>query len=200
MQDFITHDVFLALSRAESSPRLLAALSADEHKTVGKLLSARRREEFICARGLLRHLLQKATGRPAASHVISATDEGKPVCPDGPGVSISHAGGMVICAVAVTGDVGIDIEYVDASRNTKRLAEEYFAPEENDWLDRQPEEGFYSLWVLKEACLKALGCGLAGGLDRLRCRIEPPSIEAALHAPTTFNLRLFEMPDDAVPS
>jgi hypothetical protein len=34
------------------------------------------------------------------------------------------------------------------------------------------------LWVLKEAYLKALGSGLAGGLAALECRVEPPTIVA----------------------
>ncbi len=34
------------------------------------------------------------------------------------------------------------------------------------------------LWVLKEAYLKALGSGLAGGLSSLECRIEPPAVVA----------------------
>jgi phosphopantetheinyl transferase len=32
--------------------------------------------------------------------------------------------------------------------------------------------------VLKEAYLKALGVGLAGGLSSLECRIEPPAVVA----------------------
>jgi phosphopantetheinyl transferase len=36
------------------------------------------------------------------------------------------------------------------------------------------------LWVLKEAYLKALGLGLAGGLATLECRIEPPAIVASV--------------------
>ena len=34
------------------------------------------------------------------------------------------------------------------------------------------------LWVLKEAYLKALGSGLAGGLSSLECQIEPPAVVA----------------------
>ena len=36
------------------------------------------------------------------------------------------------------------------------------------------------LWVLKEAWLKAKGTGIAGGLDRLRCIVTPPRIEARI--------------------
>jgi phosphopantetheinyl transferase len=40
------------------------------------------------------------------------------------------------------------------------------------------------LWVLKEAYLKALGIGLAGGLRSLECRIEPPTVVARTAAGT----------------
>jgi hypothetical protein len=38
------------------------------------------------------------------------------------------------------------------------------------------------LWVLKEAYLKAVGLGLAGGLASLECRIEPPALAARVAA------------------
>jgi 4'-phosphopantetheinyl transferase len=195
MHDSINPGVFLALSRTDSlSPALLAALSGDERRTAEDLVSARRRKEFVCARGLLRHLLQKATGLPAKSHVISLTDKGKPICIDGPGVSISHARGIVACGVTLKGDVGIDVEYANVSRDLKRLATEYFSLRENEWLRGQPVNSFYMLWVLKEAWLKAVGSGLAGGLDRLQCRIEPPNIDATLRDSTTCRLNLLETP------
>jgi phosphopantetheinyl transferase len=45
------------------------------------------------------------------------------------------------------------------------------------------------MWVLKEAYLKCLGSGLAGGLDSIECRIEPPSIE--MRAATAAHLALY---------
>jgi phosphopantetheinyl transferase len=185
--------LFLAFSRVDAlSPPLLAAISHDKRQKAETLASARRRAEYVCARGLLRHLLQEATGLPADSHVLSTTDTGKPICSGGPGVSISHAKGTVACAVALTGDVGIDIEFTHANRDTRRLAKQYFSTVENNWLDQQQEDSFYMLWVLKEAYLKILGSGLAGGLDRLQCRIEPPIIEAALGLAVTCRLSLFK--------
>jgi 4'-phosphopantetheinyl transferase len=196
MHDSIDPGVFVALSRTDSlSPAFLAALSGDEWRTAEELVRAPRRKQFVCARGLLRHLLQKVTGLPAKSHVISLTDEGKPICIAGPGVSISHARGIVACAVTLKGDVGIDVEYVNVSRDLERLATEYFSPGEKEWLRGQPDNSFYMLWVLKEAWLKAVGSGLAGGLDRLQCQIEPPSIDATLRDSTTCRLNLLEMPN-----
>ena len=47
------------------------------------------------------------------------------------------------------------------------------------------------LWVLKEAYLKFLGCGLAGGLDLLECRVEPPLIE--MRAAATAHLAVYSV-------
>ena len=142
---------------------------------------------------MLRLLLQAVTGLPADRHAISTNDSGKPVCENGPGVSISHSKGVIVCAAAVNGDVGVDIEFTDLGRNTRRLATEYFSPTEIDWLNAQPRNCFYMLWVLKEAWLKAVGTGIVGGIDRLQCRINPPSIEVRLDHPIIYRLNLFEM-------
>jgi 4'-phosphopantetheinyl transferase len=195
MHDLTKPRLFLALSRIDTlSPSLLSAMSHDEHQKAERLANPRRRAEYVWGRALLRQLLEKATGLPADTHLISTTDEGKPVCRGGPGVSISHAKGIVASAVALTGDVGIDVEFTDSNRDTKRLATRFFSVGENEWLDTQPANRFYALWVLKEASLKVLGSGLAGGLDRLQCRLEPPSIETAPGFPVACRLTLFELP------
>lgn len=186
--------LFLAVSSTDAlSPTLLSLLSDAERRKIEGTSSPRRRNEFFCGRVLLRLLLREVTGKPADSHTISTTDTGKPVCENGPGVSISHSKGVIVCAAAVDGDVGVDIEFTDSGRDTRRLATEYFSPTENDWLNAQPRDRFYMLWVLKEAWLKAVGAGIAGGTDRLQCRINPPSIEASLDCPIYYRLNLFEM-------
>ena len=196
MHELSDPGVFVALAKTDSlSPALLAVLSGDEQRKAREKVGAHRRDEYVCGRGLLRHLLQEATGLPADSHVISLTDEGKPTCIGGPGVSVSHARGIVACAVTLTGDVGIDVEYVDENRDVERLAMEYFSPGENEWLRGQSSNSFFMLWVLKEAWLKAIGSGLAGGLDRLQCQVEPPCIDASLRSSAACGLTLFEMPD-----
>ena len=55
--------------------------------------------------------------------------------------------------MTLTGDVGIDVEYVDENRDVERLAMEYFSPGENEWLRGQSNNSFFMLWVLKEAWL-----------------------------------------------
>ncbi len=139
--------------------------------------STRRRQQYQCARNLLRLTLERWTGEPALSHQIITTETGKPICVDGPAVTITHSGNHVACAVTDSGDIGIDLEVPLQHRRISGIARLYFSSEEADWLDTQTGDYFYMLWVLKEAYSKAVGCGLTG-LNRLRCKVLPPRIEA----------------------
>ena len=120
--------------------------------------------------------LQRFTGRPAKSQPLRTGPTGKPECVGGPAVSVSHSGHLVACAIAPTGQIGVDIELPLRRRRTDEIASQYFSPRESDWLRGQPCDRFYMLWVLKEAYLKATGLGFAGGLDALECRVDPPNI------------------------
>jgi len=139
----------------------------------------RRRAEHLAGRALLRVALEAWTGRPALSHRLRVAATGKPECVDGPELSVAHSRGAVVCALGPEGAIGIDIELPVPGRAVDGIGERYFSAEESRWADDQPDR-FYMLWVLKEAYLKALGVGLAGGLDALCCEIEPPLIEATV--------------------
>lgn len=83
--------------------------------------------------------------------------------------SLSHSGGLAALAVAPVGTrVGVDLEVVRERRDVTRLARFAFAPPEVAQLEALPAafrvERFYTLWTLKEACIKALGLQLPGGL------------------------------------
>ena len=138
----------------------------------------RRRAEYLAGRALLRYALARHSGRDATSFAIRITSAGKPECVDGPAISVSHSGELVVCAVAEQGSVGIDVETGRRHTPFAAIAERYFTAAEARWLAADPEGRFRMLWVLKEAYLKVLGVGLAGGIDSLECRIDPPAIVA----------------------
>lgn len=140
--------------------------------------SSDRRQQYRCGRALLRRLLEDLTGQPASSHELATSEHGKPVCVGGPAVSISHAGDVAACAVTDTGEVGVDLEYIDERRATAKVANKFFSADESAWLESQPADRFYMLWVLKEAWVKTIGGSVFGDVNRLRCRVEPPRIEA----------------------
>jgi len=151
------------------APADLAALAASAHP--------RRRAEHLAGRALLRVALEDWTGTPALAHALRVTASGKPECVGGPELSVAHSHGAVVSALASEGRIGVDVESPVDGRRIAEISERYFAAEERRWVGSEPDR-FYMLWVLKEAYLKALGVGLAGGLDTLCCAIEPPRIEA----------------------
>ncbi|HSG58600.1 MAG TPA: 4'-phosphopantetheinyl transferase superfamily protein [Woeseiaceae bacterium] len=173
------------------SPSELEQLSADERER--QFASVERQRQFRCGRWLLRTMLAAEGGRAAASYRLVAGDKGKPVCEDGPALSISHAGRHVACCIADRGEVGVDLEVVDLRRHAPKVARRFFAAAEADWLETQPKDRFFMLWVLKEAYVKALGCGIFGGLNGLQCIIEPPHIRVLDSALARLSLALFEL-------
>lgn len=139
--------------------------------------SESRRQQFQCGRALVRMLLHDVTGRAAGNHEIVAENGGKPICTNGPAISITHTGQKVACCVVEVGLAGIDIERIDEKRETDQIVRRFFSPGEASWLESHPD-GFFMLWVLKEAFVKAHGKSIFGGLEKLHCTVEPPAISA----------------------
>jgi 4'-phosphopantetheinyl transferase len=86
-------------------------------------------------------------------------------------VSLSHSGDVVICGLAPSGLLGVDVERVRPRKQWDGLAEFALHPSERRRLDELPDaarwRGFYRLWTLKEALAKALGVGLALPFNRI---------------------------------
>ena len=89
----------------------------------------------------------------------------------------SHSGEWALLAIARGVTPGIDLERKRLRTHVLDIAERFFCPEEAaalamlDGLQRR--DAFLALWTAKEAVLKALGRGLAFGLDRLRFAVAP---------------------------
>ncbi len=85
--------------------------------------------------------------------------------------SVTHARGLVACAIAREKAIGVDVESPDQHIETVKLAEHYFAASELRHLrtlsgpDRVCH--FFVQWTLKEAFLKAIGMGLHAPVDTL---------------------------------
>ncbi len=88
--------------------------------------------------------------------------------------SASHSGAQLVLAFlrgAADHDlIGVDLEITKPRPRTLELARRFFTRGEADALAALPvgqqELAFYRFWVAKEAVLKALGRGLAHGLDK----------------------------------
>ena len=90
------------------------------------------------------YLLGEAGGSKVEPSQLRYSAEGKPTVPGLPEFSIAHTGDWVVCALASTGAVGVDLEMLDESP----------AP-------LQARRAALTLWTTREAVLKAAGATLA---------------------------------------
>lgn len=83
----------------------------------------------------------------------------------------SHSGALALVALARNVTPGVDIEQTREGVKTLDIAQRFFAPEEAGALaacrEAERDTLFLRLWCAKEAVLKALGRGLAFGLERV---------------------------------
>lgn len=177
--------IYYADRRAFAAEAAAALVTAEDRQRLSESMHPRRRAEFLAGRALLRAALARHTGRPATSFRIVTSDNGKPECVGGPSISVSHSGDLLVCALADVLAVGVDVETKTPRAPPTAIAERYYTAAEARWLAADPERRFRMLWVLKEAYLKALGVGLAGGLNALECRVEPPLLVAIASDGTT---------------
>ena len=141
-------------------------LSTDERARALRMRAGLPRDEFVTGRALLRCLLRQELEQEAREIVLREGPRGKPRV-DGISFNVAHAGGLVVIAVCLDGEVGIDIERVDAGVKADEIAEAHFAAGEQAALagSNDPAREFVRIWTRKEAVVKALGVGLGMRLN-----------------------------------
>ena len=152
---------------ADWAPRLSATRRAE----IGRLREPQDRNSTLLGLVLLESALA-GLGLPLNPAAIFYTPRGKPRLSAGPDFSISHAAGLVGCAVAVQGAIGFDLERkASVTPDQLRLA---LGVAEHAQLTSGALDAT-DAWVMTEAVLKAAGAGVA---DAPRVRLVGP--EAAL--------------------
>lgn len=83
--------------------------------------------------------------------------------------NLSHTDNLVVMAVTLDREIGVDVEYLPRLGKTLEIASHFFSPIEVEHLLALPPEKqksrFFDLWTLKEAYIKACGMGLSIPLD-----------------------------------
>lgn len=168
--------VRLWLARLDDfDPETLApALDDADRGRVAKIADAGARRRAVVSRGLLRRVLASGLGVAPAALRFTLSAHGKPrletdaTARDAPQFNLTHAGGWWLMAVA-DGPVGIDLEMTGRAVDAARLAGRVFTPGERAALqlvagdESATRAVFLDCWTRKEALLKALGTGFAGG-------------------------------------
>jgi 4'-phosphopantetheinyl transferase len=130
---------------------------------IQKIQKFRYRKDALASlygRLLLQYGYQQLTGGTLAFEAIQYGKAGKPFLANSPiQFNISHSHQMVVCAIADTFPIGIDIEY----RKPIDIADFKFQMTEREWTAIHTAtdqlKAFYQYWTKKEAVMKATGKG-----------------------------------------
>jgi 4'-phosphopantetheinyl transferase len=142
-------------------------VNADDLERADRFVFERDRSRFLRARHVMRDLLGAYVGGEPQGHAIVYGPYGKPgVDPElGIGFNVSHSGDHGLIAFARGAEVGVDIEEVCLREGMRGLVGTVMSPDEEAALRDIPDAAFalpfLTCWTRKEACLKALGVGLA---------------------------------------
>ncbi|WGS40837.1 4'-phosphopantetheinyl transferase superfamily protein [Burkholderia sp. JSH-S8] len=150
-----------------------AGLSDAEQARAARFL---RREDAVRSAGTriaLRDVLGAQLGIASRDVAIAIGEAGRPALDPAHRAAldfnVSHAGDHALIAWSAACRVGVDIERADRAIDWRALSREVCAPGEAAYLDEHPDaaraDAFMRVWAAKEALLKALGTGIAGGLQ-----------------------------------
>ncbi|MGI6257333.1 MAG: 4'-phosphopantetheinyl transferase family protein [Anaerovoracaceae bacterium] len=95
---------------------------------------------------------------------IIRSESGKPVFDRG-GIhfSVSHTENLWVCLMAHE-PVGVDIQKNKKSAKWLKVSRRFFTQEETAFVEKDGEDAFWRIWVMKEAYIKYLGTTLAAGI------------------------------------
>jgi 4'-phosphopantetheinyl transferase len=170
-------------------PRWLDVLDGDERERARGLRTPELRDAFAAAHALVRTALSTYGGCAPGYWRFAISPEGHPSVLDASGLrfSLTHAGLRAAVAVAARQALGLDLEPVRTERDPLPLARRFFAAAETKWLTEMPADqrpsGFTALWTIKEAVLKARGCGLTEPLRSVEVELDRSGGPVGVQAP-----------------
>jgi 4'-phosphopantetheinyl transferase len=155
---------------SERLDELERTLSADEIARAERFYFQHDRRRFVGRRGILREILANYLEIKPSGLRFVYNEFGKPsleVSQETGSLSfnLTHSGELVLIAVAIDRDVGVDIEFIDNSVPFEEVAKRVLSVNEIAVLEALPESlrraGFFNCWARKEAYVKAQGMGLS---------------------------------------
>jgi len=144
--------------------RFYADMSSERREKADGFKKEDDRKRCILADYLAREMISVETGVSPETVEFSEDDGGKPYTVNtNIFFNVSHSGNLVACAVSEK-PVGIDIEQI-SSKPLKAISR-FATDTEKSFVSDDPVKATI-LWTLKEACLKATGTGVKGGLKSI---------------------------------
>jgi phosphopantetheinyl transferase len=172
-------------------------LSQEEQIQRDRFMFPEDQRDYAAAHNLLRRSLSKhAPARHPSGWHFEKNAFGKPYLAgsddETPATefSLSHTRGFVACAISLA-RVGIDVERARQHIDYENIAQSNFSHQEIRALEELPAIArmtrVLELWTLKEAFLKATGCGLSAPLDSVWFELLPPGA-IRFHAPNEVDI------------
>lgn len=153
--------------------RYQGLLTGEETARWQRFYFAGHRHQYLVTRALIRSTLSLYVDKDPKDWRFQTNPYGKPEIADSPlpiRFNLSHTDGLVMCAVVLEADIGVDTENTQKTRASADIADHYFAKAEIAALARldgaQKQQRFFDYWTLKEAYIKARGLGLSLPLDQ----------------------------------
>jgi 4'-phosphopantetheinyl transferase len=150
-------------------------MTPDERKRHQRFHFAKHRHQFLISRALVRTTLSRCTGIAPEHLRFSENDYGRPeiiLDEQLPPIrfNLSHTEGLIVCAVVLKHDIGVDVEHRQRRVVSEKIAKRFFSSTEVGELESLPEQNkrdrFFKYWTLKESYIKARGMGLSIPLDK----------------------------------
>lgn len=170
-------------------PAYWCVLDAAEQAQALKFKNGLLRQRYVEVHGRLRNLLAQTLDQPPEKIRIAKAEHGKPYLVDYPELAfnLSHSADSMMIALGRQCRLGVDIEIRKPRINMSGLVDKCFAEEEFFYWKQLPEtekaEAFYRFWTRKEALVKAVGHGIALGLND--CVVNPENPSEFLRVPAT---------------
>lgn len=166
------------LLNTRAAAECAAILSPEEQARWQRFKFDHHRRESLTTRALVRAALSHSRPVPPEAWRFTINRHGKPSAEvDGLHFNASNSVGLVVCLVAESAQVGVDLEAFARAEVISNLTPEVFSVAERTQLEALPLEKkldrALSLWTLKEAYIKARGLGLAIPLDKFSFLFEP---------------------------
>jgi len=132
---------------------------------------------YLIARAMARLVLSQYAGVAPENLRFTKNDYGRPeianssYCKEKVRFNISYSKDIIVLAVAMNVDIGVDIEFVYENADFFLYTKGILSETELRYLTNMPSEArsleFFKIWTLKEAYIKSRGLGLAIGLEKL---------------------------------
>jgi 4'-phosphopantetheinyl transferase len=151
-------------------------LNEREKEKYSRYVLEKHKKRFVCSRSILKLLVADYLNIETNSVLIKYNERGKPFLEDNINYknlyfNISHSYELITIVFTLENLIGVDIEYIDKSRDIIGIAKKFFSNDEYNCINKYKDESrfrmFYIFWTFKEALLKCCGTGISSNFKSI---------------------------------